>query len=193
MPRRAEPDHVGHRHSREALLVIDVLQAFSGEEGAALREQLEPSVARIARLLRQARRRKIAVIYVNDVAGTWRSNPEESFARAARTARGGAIARRLRPHRDDLIVLKPARSGFYQTPLEVLLQTLGAKRLVVTGVATDVCVLATVSDALVRKFDCVVPADCCATIDPGRQSAALVVLDEGLRVDTRPLGDRVWP
>jgi nicotinamidase-related amidase len=69
---------------------------------------------------------------------------------------------RLRPKPDDYFVLKPQHSGFYGTPLELLLDHLSIHTLILTGFATDLCVLFTANDAHMRGFHLVVPKDCVA-------------------------------
>jgi nicotinamidase-related amidase len=49
-------------------------------------------------------------------------------------------------------VLKPKHSGFFSTTLEVLLAYLGARTLVLTGVAGNICVLFTANDAYMRDY-----------------------------------------
>ncbi|WP_299344833.1 isochorismatase family protein [uncultured Pseudoxanthomonas sp.] len=69
--------------------------------------------------------------------------------------RGGtsaAIVQRLAPRPQDYHVLKPKHSGFLATPLPILLAKLGVRRLVLTGVAADACVLVTAQDANMREF-----------------------------------------
>ncbi|MGP0064143.1 MAG: cysteine hydrolase family protein [Isosphaeraceae bacterium] len=44
-------------------------------------------------------------------------------------------------------MLKPKHSGFFSTTLDVLLDDLGAKTLVLTGMAANICVLFTANDA----------------------------------------------
>jgi len=68
-----------------------------------------------------------------------------------------------------------AYSGFDGTPLAILLRGLGAKRLVVGGLATDYCVRATVLDALREGFAVSVPRDAVRAVDvqPGDGDRAL--------------------
>jgi nicotinamidase-related amidase len=192
MPRQAEARHVSSRRARVAVLLVDLLQDFPGEEGGQLHGETVKILPSLRRLVREARRHDVPLVYVNDHMGRWDSERRETIRRAERGPRGD-VARALRPRRSDLFVLKPARSAFYQSPLEALLGALGAKRLILAGVATDVCLLATASDALVRKLDCVVPADCCATLTPERQAHALAVLGGALGADVRPLASLRWP
>ena len=63
------------------------------------------------------------------------------------------MAERLRPDDNDYFVIKPQFSGFYSTNLPVLLPKLGVDRLILTGVATDICVLFTAGDAHMREIE----------------------------------------
>jgi nicotinamidase-related amidase len=69
----------------------------------------------------------------------------------------------LIPSEDDYFVLKPKHSGFFSTSLEVLLAFLGAKKLIITGFAGDICVLFTANDAYMRDYELVIPSDCIAS------------------------------
>ncbi len=98
--------------------------------------------------------------------------------------------RRLRA-RLSVAVLKPGRSGFYSTPLDLVLDQMGAKTLVLAGLTTDQCVFATASDAQLRKFRCAVPSDCSAALSTVRHERALAVMADAFNVDVRPSADIV--
>jgi nicotinamidase-related amidase len=83
-------------------------------------------------------------------------------------------------------VLKPKHSAFYATPLELLLRHLRVQRLIITGVAGDSCVLYTASDAYMRDFQLVVPADCTASLSARDNTAALAHMERMLKADIRP-------
>jgi nicotinamidase-related amidase len=100
--------------------------------------------------------------------------------------RGKQVTRLLHPEDDDYFVLKPKHSGFYATPLELLLNVLEARRVIITGVAGNNCVLYTAADAYMRNFDLAVPADCILSIDPDSNRAALDQMSETLKADTSP-------
>lgn len=186
MPTRAEPHHV-HQRSRTALLLIDLLQRFSGEAGGEIHRQLQPILPTLVRLRRAARAADIPIVYVNDDhSGPWRSSREEIIARAERSARGD-VARKLRPARADYLVLKPGRSGFHQSPLEALLEAIGARHVILAGVATDVCVLSTAADAILRKLKVSAPRDASCTVDAERHEAALRLMETTMAVDTSPV------
>jgi nicotinamidase-related amidase len=63
---------------------------------------------------------------------------------------------------------------------------MGTQRLVVTGLATDLCVQFTAMDAYVRGFALWVPADCSAAEHPRRHQAALGWMARALKCHTQP-------
>src|SRR5262245_36120542 len=81
-------------------------------------------------------------IYANDNYCVWHSDFRQllSYCRAGGGA-SRAIARLLSPQRNDIAVVKPRHLAFYETPLQVLLQQLKARELIITGVSTELCVL----------------------------------------------------
>jgi nicotinamidase-related amidase len=126
-------------------------------------------------------------LYVNDNFGQWRSDFRKLVARCLQEeCRGRAIARMLQPEEDDYFVLKPKHSGFFATPLELLLNFLDARRLILTGVAGDNCVLYTAADAYMREFAIAVPSDCVVSLDPDANLAALEHMRKTLKADTEP-------
>jgi nicotinamidase-related amidase len=86
-------------------------------------------------------------------------------------------------------VLKPRHSAFYGTPLEFLLEELGVERLVIAGIAIDMCVVATAQDAYVRKYAIAVPSDCSAGFSAAQEKEALSLMSRTMRADIRPSRD----
>lgn len=171
--------------SAVALLVIDMISDFGFEDGERLLAHALPAARRIAALAERARAAGVPVVYVNDNAGRWRSSLEEVWRQgAAEGSRGAEVCRLLEPRDEDYFVLKPKHSGFYGTTLELVLKKLGACRLVLTGVAGDMCVLLTAADAYLREFDLTVPADCIASLDPDENEAALRYMRRALKAGT---------
>ena len=155
----------------DALLIIDVLNDLEFDTGPALLRSAWPAAQRIHRLKAGVKARGAPVIYVNDNWGQWRSDMRQVVAHCLRDGvRGQALAALLAPEEDDYIVIKSRHSGFFGTSLELLLQHLGARSLILTGLTTDICVLFTAHDAYLRRYDLRVPADCvaCAEAEPHR-------------------------
>jgi nicotinamidase-related amidase len=53
-------------------------------------------------------------------------------------------------------------SAFFQTPLEISRHYLGVTSLILTGLATNSCIVCTAHDARMRNFGLYVPSDCSA-------------------------------
>lgn len=161
-------------HSPAALLIIDMINDLEFEGGARLLPQAVAAAKRIAALKRRARAAGVPVIYANDNFGRWRSDFRQAVDHCLRDGvRGQPLAEILQPDEDDYYVLKPKHSGFYATALGTLLDHLGARRLVLTGITTDTCVLATALDAYLRDFELHVPFDCVASIRAGDSRGTL--------------------
>jgi nicotinamidase-related amidase len=125
------------------------------------------------------------VVYVNDNFGKWRSDFHQLLARCLKSP-GRQIARLLAPKRADYFVLKPKHSGFQFTTLDVLLRHLGAKTLVLTGVAGNFCVLFTAHDAYMRDYRLIVPSDCIASVMEEDDRQALAHMADVTKADVRP-------
>jgi nicotinamidase-related amidase len=168
-----------------ALLVIDMINAFDFEgAGEMLSRALEAAEA-IARLKERARRAGVPTVYVNDNFGRWRSDFHQLLEHVLRSP-GREIARLLEPRPEDYFVLKPKHSGFQFTTLNVLLAHLGARTLVLTGVAGNFCVLFTAHDAYMRDYRLVVPRDCIASQTEADDRYALEHMACVTKADTRP-------
>ena len=172
--------------SRVALLLIDVINDFEFEGGEALLERAMPVAEQIAGLKQRARQLGIPVIYVNDNFGKWRSDLNQIVCHCLDDGvRGERFVRLLRPDDQDYFVLKPKHSGFYCTSLELLLAHVGARSLILAGIAGNNCVLATAHDAYMRDFDLFVPSDCSASQTTAGHEHALEQMESVLKADTR--------
>ena len=173
--------------SDTVLLIIDVLNDLEFEGGEELLESALPMARALAALKKRAKQARIPVVYVNDNFGKWRSDFRMQLDHCLNDdVRGRPVVELLVPDEEDYFVLKPKHSGFYNTTLPVLLKYLEATRVVVTGIATDNCVLFTAGDAYLRDMEVIVPEDCSAAIDPARHDAALDQMRVTLKADTRP-------
>lgn len=170
-----------------ALLLIDVINDFEFPRGDELFARALPIAPNIAALKKRACAVQVPVIYVNDNFGRWQSKFDEILQRClGGNVRGRSFVQQLKPDEDDYFVLKPKHSGFYQTPLEVLLKHLGAQRLILTGVSTNSCVLFTANDAYMRDLQLAVPEDCVAACNCQEHDFAMNQIKSMLKADTRP-------
>lgn len=157
-----------------ALLIVDMISCWDFPDAEKLLPGASAITPALARLKARCVRAGVPVIYANDNRGRWRSDfrtlIDESLACGAGAM---AITNALLPQPTDYFVLKPKHSAFFCTPMDLLLAHLHVERLVVTGVASDQCVMTTVAAARMRDFDVVVPQDCVASQTPARNAAAL--------------------
>ncbi|MFL6591344.1 MAG: isochorismatase family cysteine hydrolase [Luteimonas sp.] len=162
--------------------MINPLQ-FPG--AAALQREAIPIARNIARLKRRLKQQGTPIIYVNDNFTHWLRDFRELFAICSQPDVPGApLAQALPPEHDDYLILKPMHSGFYASPLEVLLRQLQVEHVLVTGVAGDGCVLTTAADAHMREFEVTVPSDCCASITAQRNADALRLIKASMGLST---------
>lgn len=173
--------------SDTALLLIDVINDLAFPEADGMIDDAGVMAGNILRLKKRARKAKVPVIYVNDNFGKWRSDFRSTIEHCQKKkARGRHIAKMLAPTADDYFVLKPKHSGFFSSTLETLLRYLGAKTLILTGIAGNFCVLFTANDAYMRDFHLFVPEDCCVSNSPRENDEALTLMQKFLKADTRP-------
>jgi nicotinamidase-related amidase len=172
-------------HAQTCLLIIDMINEFTFDGAEKLFPAIEQTAQTIATLKQRVKAAGLPVLYVNDNFGKWRSDFRTLVDRCLENdCRGKRIAEDLRPEGDDYFVLKPKHSGFFATPLELLLRHLKVQRVILTGVAGDNCVLFTAADAYMRNLDVVVPADCTVSIDPHANHSALEHMRETLKAET---------
>jgi nicotinamidase-related amidase len=173
--------------SSVALLLIDVINDFEFPDGEQLLRHALPAAAKILALKQRALKERVPVIYVNDNFGRWRSDFNAYVDHCLRAGvRGQPIAELLRPGEEDYFVLKPKHSGFFSTTLDILLEYLGVRCVVLTGVAANICVLFTANDAYMRDFDLVVPNDCVASNSSADNEHALEQMRVVLKAEVCP-------
>lgn len=175
--------------SSVALLLIDVINDLEFEGGEDLLRHALPMSKNLAELKRRAKEAGVPVIYVNDNFGKWQSDFKKILEHCLRDdVRGRPVVENLKPEDadEDYFVLKPKHSAFFSTTLDILLDYLGARTLVLTGLSGDICVLFTAHDAYMRDFNLVVPSDCIASEDPSDNEYTLRKMAALMDADTRP-------
>jgi nicotinamidase-related amidase len=144
----------------------------------------EALIAAAGRLLAGARADGWAIIHVRiafrpDYADLARNTPifrrTEEIGAVRDGEWGAGLFDTLAPveSKREFVVKHTRISAFYGTQLEQLLQLLGARTLIVAGVATHSVVESTVRDAADRGFDVWVAADACAAADRNVHLASL--------------------
>jgi nicotinamidase-related amidase len=127
-----------------ALLVVDVQNGVVG--GAHARDEV---VANIGRLVEQARREQVPVVWVQHSA-------DEELVEGSEDWR---IVSELTPAAGEALIGKRYGDSFEDTDLEQVLARLGVGRLVVAGAETDACIRSTLHGAFTRGYDTTLVGD----------------------------------
>ena len=146
------------------VLVIDMLYEFVyGRLSSPYSRSIVPNIVKIVDM---ARKHGVPVIHVVDshlpvdieVRRIWGPH-------AMKGSTDSRIIPELEPRSEREFVLeKRWYSGFRGTGLAQLLRDLDVKCIIVTGIATNICVLHTVSDAVYERFDVIIVSDATAAI-----------------------------
>lgn len=178
-PKTPSKDQEGNR---AALLIIDMVSCFDFE-GADI---LQPKALKAAQAVRHLKdvfeRKSWPIIYVNDNFGEWHSERSRLIARALEHE--NPVTALLRPAAADFFIIKPQFSGFYATNLQVLLPKLSVRHLIITGIATDICVLFTAADAHMRDYTMWIPEDAVAAQSDEKGRWALDTMAQSMDAET---------
>jgi nicotinamidase-related amidase len=146
---------------RRALVVIDMINRYDFEGAEVLKRNAEAILPTLRGLLERAREADAPVIYVNDNFGDWRLDHIEPLV----------------PDERAMFVLKPRHSIFFETPLSYLLHQEEIDELVLTGQATEQCIVYSALDAHIRHIPVMVPRDAVAHIHEDLAQAALRMME----------------
>jgi nicotinamidase-related amidase len=155
----------------------------------------------IARLLEDARRRSVRVMYTQytnlpDFASYTDVRIRADYKRLSDPAQrkaveglvedtpGWATIDELKPQPGDVIIRKFRVDAFIGTPLELFLRINRVRTLIHTGIATEVGILPTAWHALNVGFFPVVPEDCVGPMEPQHHDDAMRFLRR-LAIPTR--------
>jgi ureidoacrylate peracid hydrolase len=158
------------RPDRAALLVIDMQNDFCAEGGFLHNErgynvEFAKAVAdNIGTAVAHARAAAMPVVWVRSIYDfKYLTGPHIVKRRSegcCMEGSWGADFFRLKPEPDDLIIDKHHYSAFRDTALDTALRRRGIATLVITGVATNVCVDSTLRDGFFLGYYIVLLEDC---------------------------------
>lgn len=163
---------------KEALLVIDMLNDFVLPGSPLEVPETRSIIKHIQREINAARAAGKPVIYVCDT----HAPQDKEFAKfnwpphAVKGTKGGEVVAELRPEPGDIVIPKTTYSGFYGTSLEETLEKLGVDNLRLTGCVTNICIMFTASDAVLRDYGVTVVQDGVAGIAKEDHDAALRIM-----------------
>jgi nicotinamidase-related amidase len=151
-----------------------MINAFDFLGAKALLYHTQRIGPKIVKLKERAAASRAPIIYCNDNFGDWRSDFKAVVAACTGKRKPARdLIQSIAPQSDDYFILKPKHSAFYETPLESLLEDLGVKRLLISGIAGDGCIHSTATDAHIREFEVVVIRDATASQTVERNRNAL--------------------
>ena len=168
-----------------ALLIIDMQHDFL-DEGAPIPCVDGPRIIPgIRQLAAAARRANIPVIYTQEVHRSSRIDFGRELDGAEDLhcidgSHGVQIVPDLQPQPGDILVRKPRYSAFLGTDLPFVLNGVGVRAgdtLILTGVATDVCVHYTAADAHQYDYRVRIVTDCVAGTSPEAHAASLRAIE----------------
>ena len=187
----AEPEAITIDLERTALLVIDMQNAFASPGGMLDLAGIDvrpaaDAVANARMVCEAARAAGLLVVYLtigyppdlSTAGGLDSPNPRKELSlclmRERPELRGKLltfgtwdfqIVDELAPGPDDVVIVKPRYSGFHATTLDSYLRSRGVRNLLITGIASNVCVESTIRDAYFKEYWPVMIAD--ATMPAG--------------------------
>jgi ureidoacrylate peracid hydrolase len=165
--------------------------------------EVQKTASRLPTLLAAARSAGVLVVFVRNVYSTsneysrGQNKPANMYLsdswleQAARTRKGSYTRREvcalgswegdfygdIRPEPGEAVVTKHRYSAFYNTDLDSILRSHGIRTIILTGVATNVCVETTAREGFVRDYYVVLVADGTATYSPEDHQATLRNID----------------
>jgi ureidoacrylate peracid hydrolase len=183
-----------------ALVIIDVQNDFALPQGVCGQvgddiSPVAPMVTRLKTLIDAARKAGVLIVFVRTIYDEAVLSPSltEQYLRRGYpnsiclTGTPGAefyggIGPQDAPN--EVLVTKHRYSAFWGSPIDLVLRRNGIRTVVLTGIATEVCVESTARDAFFRDYQVVVPEDCVGCYSEDRQRAALVVIARSFGVVT---------
>ncbi len=140
-------------NNKKALLIIDMLNDFV-RDGAPLKvPKIDIIIGPIKREIEKAKSGEYPIIYLCDSHDKNDKEFKMFPPHAIKNTEGSKIIEELKPQGNDIIIRKNSYSGFYNTDLDEVLKKLEVKKLIVTGNVTNICVLYTVADAVMRNYE----------------------------------------
>lgn len=181
-----------------ALLLVDLQNDFCAEGGAMHREGRDLSLVRemlpaLERFVGRARAAGVRCVWIKNVYNTPHNlYLSEVWLEQARRRRKGAYVSypvcepdawngdfySIRPAPGEPVVVKHRYGAFESTDLDLVLRSNRIRTVIMTGVATNVCVETTARQAFLRDFYVVFARDGTATFSRAEHDATLHNIDQ---------------
>jgi len=163
---------------KSALILVDIQNDFCHPDGVFAHKGLDMSamdkmMPHVHDLIAAAHRNDVPVFFIQNVeeaaldSDAWGNHPDgdENLTNHGVCRRGswGTEFYQIAPTEKDFVVQKSRFSALYNTNLDTYLRSLKIQTVVLTGVATNVCVETTARHALLMDYHVVMAEDACAT------------------------------
>ena len=176
----------------DVLVVVDMQKDFCYENGALyIGEHVRRIFDPLRRVIEGAREREIPIVFTQD----WHREDDAEFKiwpkHCIAGSEGAEIIDELDPRPGDIYVKKRRYSAFFGTDLDLTLRELVANGLIVAGVVTNICVLHTVADAVMRGYEVTVLEDCTTALNERDHEYGIEHMKNVLRAEILR-SDELW-
>ena len=174
-----------------AVVVIDMQNVFCAEgyppDAEIDKTMIRAMIPRLQQFLIEVRRRKVPIIFIRTVMteGDFSSPIKElsirnygrDVAYCLKDSWEAEFTPEIQPEANEIVIEKTRYSAFVKTDLDARLREMGIATLVMTGVATNICVETTSRDGFMRDYYIVVPDDLVATLSDELHRCSLMNLN----------------
>ena len=189
-----DPDDIVLKPEETAHLIIDVQKTYlepkpNSEENAEwqpffnrMSDLVIPNIKNLIDFLRNKNVENIfARIACHKESGLDRSlsqkKPGFNYLLLPKDTPSGQIVDDLKPESDDIVMMKTTDSALTGTNLRLILNNMGIKNVICTGIFTDQCVSSTVRSLVDESFNVIVVEDCCAAATEALHNHELEIIN----------------
>ena len=189
-----DPNDIILKSDETAHLIIDVQKTYlepkdNSEENAEwepffnrMSGLVIPNIKNLISFLREKKVENIfARIACHKESGIDRSlsqkKPGFNYLLLPKDTPSGQIVDDLKPESDDIIMMKTTDSALTGTNLRLILNNMGIKNVICTGIFTDQCVSSTVRSLVDESFNVIVVEDCCAAATEALHNHELEIIN----------------
>ncbi len=169
---------------KSALLIIDMINDFNFTHGDMLYTHTELIIEPILHLKNTMKKQELPIIYINDHYNLWQADFKKIID-TCKNEKNEELIKKIEPTGNDYFLIKPKHSAFYGTALHTLLQQLKVEKLILTGIAGNICVLFTANDAYMREYQLWIPEDAIASAAIEDNQYALTMMQHVLKANTK--------
>jgi len=189
-----DPDDIVLQPEETAHLIIDVQKTYlepkpNTEENVEwqpffnrMNDLVIPNIKNLISFLRNKNVENIfARISCHKESGLDRSlsqkKPGFNYLLLPKDTPSGQIVDDLKPESDDIVMMKTTDSALTGTNLRLILNNMGIKNVICTGIFTDQCVSSTVRSLVDESFNVIVVEDCCAAATEALHNHELEIIN----------------